>query len=172
MEWNFGMWKNNLSQSQILIAMTLALMTTVASAATLSGRVVNIADGDTLTLLVGRQHHTLKIAAIDAPERYQTWGDQSRTHLSRLAFNQSAVAECSRLDRSGYQICKVTVNTVDLGLQQIREGMAWWVRQDAHVQSAEDQSAYESAELMAKMRRLGLWGATNPVPPWEFRGRH
>lgn len=166
------MKKNNLGLGQTLITMVLALMTTAASAATLSGRVVNIADGDTLTLLVGRQHHTIKIAAIDAPERYQKWGDQSRTHLSRLAFNQTAVAECSRLERSGYQTCKVTVNTVDLGLQQISEGMAWWVRQDASIQPAEDQSAYESAELMAKMRRLGLWGETNPVPPWEFRRRN
>lgn len=166
------MRRSLLQQRQALIAITLALMTTVAGAATLSGRVINIADGDTLTLLVGRQHHTLKIAAIDAPERYQAWGDRSRTNLSRLAINQNAVADCSRLDRSGHRICKITVNTVDIGLHQIREGMAWLATQDIHTLSADDQSAYESAELMAKMRRLGLWGETNPVPPWEFRGRN
>jgi endonuclease YncB( thermonuclease family) len=163
---------NHLTRNQVLIAIALTLMGTAASADTLTGRVVDIADGDTLTLLVGRQPYKIQIAAIDAPERYQTWGDQSRTNLSRLTLNRTAVVNCSRLERWDHQSCQVTVNGIDIGLQQIREGMAWWVRQDAHAQSAEDQSAYESAELMAKMRRLGLWGATNPVPPWTFRGRN
>ena len=147
-------------------------MSTAASADTLTGRVIDIADGDTLTLLVGRQPYKIQIAAIDAPERYQTWGDQSRTNLSRLTLSRMVVANCSRLEREDHQACQVTVNGIDIGLQQIKEGMAWWIRQDTHAQSAEDQSAYESAELMAKMRRMGLWGQTNPVPPWTFRGRH
>ncbi len=162
----------HLPRNRTLIAIALTLISSAASADTLTGRVVDIADGDTLTLLVGRQSYKIQIAAIDAPERYQAWGEQSKTPLSRLTLSRTAVANCSRLERWDHQTCQVTVNGIDIGLQQIKEGMAWWVRQDAHAQSAEDQSAYESAELMAKMRRLGLWGATNPVPPWEFRGRH
>ncbi len=165
------MKSNHLTRNQILIAIALTLMGTAASADTLTGRVIDIADGDTLTLLVGRQPYKIQIVAIDAPERYQTWGDQSRTNLSRLTLNRTAVANCSRLERLDHQACQVTVNDIDIGLQQIREGMAWWLRQDAHAQSTDDQSAYESSELMAKMRRMGLWGETNPVPPWEFRGR-
>lgn len=163
---------NHPTRNQVLIAIALTLMSTAACADTLTGRVVDIADGDTLTLLVGRKPYKIQIAAIDAPERYQAWGDQSRTNLSRLTLNRTAVANCSRLERWDHQTCQVTVNGIDIGLQQIREGMAWWIRQDAHTQSAENQSAYESTELMAKMRRMGLWGATNPVPPWEFRGRN
>lgn len=145
------------------------LLPAVTSASTLTGRVVAIADGDTLTLLVGRQQHVIKLAAIDAPERYQAWGDRSQTNLSRLALNQMAVAECFRFDQKGQRLCKLTVNRADIGLAQIQSGMAWWSRQEANAQSAEDQSAYSSAELMAKLRRLGLWGDTLPVPPWEFR---
>lgn len=163
---------NHLTRNPVLIAIALTLMSTAACAETLTGRVVDIADGNTLTLLVGRQPYKIQIAAIDAPERHQAWGDQSKTNLSRLTLNRTAVANCSRLERWDHQACHVTVNGIDIGLQQIKEGMAWWVRQDTHTQSAEDQSAYESAELMAKMRRMGLWGATNPVPPWEFRGRN
>jgi len=145
-------------------------MITTASADTFTGRVVEITDGDTLTLLIGRQHRKINLAAIDAPERYQAWGDQSRTNLSRLALNQSAVATCTQLDRWGNHICKLTVSTLDIGLEQIKDGMAWWFRQDANEQTAEDQSAYGSAELLAKLKRLGLWRDTNPVPPWSFRG--
>ncbi len=153
-----------------VIATTCTLMFTTASADTFTGRVVEITDGDTLTLLVGRQHRKIKIAAIDAPERYQAWGDQSRTNLSRLALNQTTVATCTQLDRWGNNICKLTVNKLDIGLEQIKDGMAWWFRQDANEQTAEVQSAYGSAELLAKLKRLGLWRDTNPVPPWSFRG--
>jgi endonuclease YncB( thermonuclease family) len=131
---------------------------------------VAIADGDSLTLLVGHQQYTIRIAAIDAPERNQAWGDRSKTNLSRLTLNQAAVADCSRLDQWGHHVCKLTVNNVDIGLEQINGGMAWWLRKDANKQTAEDQTAYGSAELMAKLKRLGLWRDTNPVPPWIFRG--
>lgn len=161
---------HDLSPGQALLAMTLMLTIATASADSLTGRVVKIADGDTLTLAVGRQHHKIRIAAIDAPERYQAWGDRSRTHLSSLALNQAAVANCSGFDQWGHRLCKLTVNNRDIGLTQIEEGMAWWSRQNANEQPAAEQSAYGSAELMAKLKRRGLWRDTNPMPPWDFRG--
>jgi endonuclease YncB( thermonuclease family) len=161
--------KNNLIRARVLIAMASAMLTPISNADILRGYVVGITDGDSLTLLVQRQQFKIRIASIDAPERLQAWGDRSKTNLSRLTINQTAVADCPKLDRSGLRICKVTVNAVDVGLEQVKDGMAWWVRKYATEQTPEDQSSYEHAELMAKLRRLGLWGDTNPVPPWDFR---
>lgn len=159
-----------LNRTPFLLAVTLALLASTTHADTLTGRVVSITDGDTLTLQLGRQHVTLRIAAIDAPDRFQAWGDRSRTNLSRLTINRTVTANCSRVERQGSPVCSVSVNGVDLGLQQIKDGMAWWDRKGANMQSAESQSAYAHAELMAKLRRTGLWNETNPVPPWEFSG--
>ncbi|MDP2029678.1 MAG: thermonuclease family protein [Thiobacillus sp.] len=158
-----------MSRYLCVIAATCTLMITTASAETFTGHVSEITDGDTLTLLVGRQHRKINLAAIDAPERYQAWGDPSRTNLSRLALNQTAVATCTRIDQGGHHLCKLTVSKLDIGLEQIKDGMAWWFRQDANEQSVEDQSTYGSAELMAKLTRQGLWRDTNPIPPWRFR---
>ncbi|NDP48052.1 MAG: thermonuclease family protein [Sulfuriferula multivorans] len=155
-----------------VIATTCTLMITTASADTFTGRVVEVTDGDTLTLLIGRQHRTINLTAIDAPERYQAWGDPSRTNLSRLALNRNAVATCTELKQRGELVCKLVVNQRDIGLEQIQDGMAWWLRQDAKSQPAEDYSAYASAELMAKLKRLGLWRETNPIPPWDFISGH
>jgi len=153
-----------------VIAATCTLMITTASAETFTGHVSEITDGDTLTLLVGRQHRKINLAAIDAPERYQAWGDQSRTNLSRLALNQTAVATCTELNQRGELVCKLEVNQRDVGLEQLQDGMAWWLRQDAKTLPAkEDHSTYGSAELMAKLTRQGLWRDTNPIPPWQFR---
>ncbi len=163
------MWKSNFNLAHSLVAVAMTLLVPVASADTLTGHVVGITDGDTLTLLVARQQYKIRIAGIDSPERHQAWGDRSKTNISRLAFNQMAVADCPKVDRWGRKICKVTVNAVDIGMEQIKDGMAWWYRKYANEQSPEDRSAYESSELMAKLQRLGLWGDTNPVPPWDFR---
>jgi len=49
--------------------------------------------------------------------------------------------------------------------------MAWWYRKYAKEQPAEDQPIYENAELMSQLGRLGLWGDTNPMPPWISGGK-
>jgi len=159
----------NSTRGRLFVGMTLLIVSMSVHAAMLTGQVVGITDGDTLTLLVDRQQYKVRISGIDAPEKRQAWGEKSKTNLSRLAFNQEAVAECPKVDRWGRQICKVSVNAVDIGLEQIKDGMAWWYRKYAKEQSSDDQSAYENMELMAKLRRLGLWSDTNPIPPWYFR---
>ena len=157
------------TRARLFVGALLATASMTAAADTLTGFVVGITDGDTLTLLVDRQEHKVRVAGIDAPEKRQAWGEKSKTNLSRLAFNQQAVAECPKVDRYGRKICKVLVTGMDVGLAQVQEGMAWWYRKYANEQSVEDRGAYESGELMAKLKRLGLWADTNPLPPWEFR---
>ncbi len=48
----------------------------------LQGRVIAVADGDTLTLLVGVQEHRIRLGGIDAPESDQAHGTRSRAALA------------------------------------------------------------------------------------------
>ena len=49
------------------VALALSL---IAEAATLTGRVVGVPDGDSITVLdAERQQHKIRLAGIDAPER-------------------------------------------------------------------------------------------------------
>ena len=154
------------------IIASLLLFPLLASADTFMGFVTEITDGDTIKILDSEKVlHKIRIAGIDAPERTQPFGSKSTASMGRLAFNKDAVADCPKTDRYGRLVCKVTVNGVDVGLQQIKDGMAWWFRRYAKEQSPQDQADYEAAETMAKLRRLGLWNDTNPIPPWEWR-RH
>jgi endonuclease YncB( thermonuclease family) len=147
-----------------------------ARAETFDGYIVSISDGDTLTLLVRREQHRIRIAGIDAPEHFQPYGNRSRTNLSGFAYSQDARAECYKKDIYGRDVCKVWVKpcsncgkSLDVGLAQVSEGMAWWDRYRANEQSEEDRGRYQSAERMAKLRRFGLWRDTKPVPPWVWR---
>ena len=153
----------------MLFLATLSGLSTGTTADTITGKVVGIADGDTLTLLVERIQYKIRVMGIDSPERKQAWGDQAKTSLGRLAFNRIAIADCPKVDRWGRKICKVTVDAVDVGQMQIKSGMAWWYRQYANEQQQADRVAYEKSESQARLEGVGLWSESNPVPPWSFR---
>jgi len=135
----------------------------------LVGKVVPVADGDTLTILVGKEAHRVRLAGIDAPEKKQPFGNRSKQNLSRLAYGKEAKADCPKRDRYGRAVCKVYVGGQDIGLIQIRDGLAWWYRAYAHEQSPEDRRRYELEERDARLRNWGLWSDPRSVPPWDWR---
>ncbi|WP_345534710.1 thermonuclease family protein [Viridibacterium curvum] len=152
------------------VLLSLLSVQTEAQGQTLTGRVVAVADGDTLTLLDDqRQQYKIRIAGIDAPEKQQPFGSASKASLSELAFDQMATAVCPKRDRYGRSVCVVTVKGRDVGLEQIRRGMAWWYREYEHEQSASDRAEYERLENYARSSKLGLWTAPDAVPPWSWR---
>ena len=62
-----------------LAALAIALTCLGAHAERLSGRVVGIQDGDTLTLLdANRREQRIRLAGIDAPEARQRYGQAAR----------------------------------------------------------------------------------------------
>lgn len=140
-----------------------------AHAETLTGRVIAVADGDTLTILATRQQYKIRLAGIDAPEKKQDFGQRAKTNLLTLAFGQSASADCRKRDRYQRQICVVSVAGKDVGLAQIRSGLAWWYKRYAREQTPNERLNYEQAEFIAQTHRLGLWSNNNPVPPWDWR---
>ncbi len=160
---------------------TLLFLIAPAQAATISGKVINVADGDTTTVLdVDRTQHRIRIGGIDAPERKQPFGDTARQSMARMVSGKEVVADCHKVDRYGRQVCKVFAQptdcptcgmTLDVGHAQILAGMAWWYREYAKEQPAEDRVRYEAAEQDAQARKLGLWRDANPVAPWEWRRR-
>ena len=72
------------------------------SAETLTGQVVGVHDGDTLTLrVVGNQPVKVRLAGLDAPELDQTYGQKAKRALSALAFGKEARAESPEPDNYG-----------------------------------------------------------------------
>ena len=109
-----------------LTALLIAACVQAYAGTVISGRVVAVADGDTLTLLdANQQQHIVRLDGIDAPEKGQPFGQASKRHLSGLAFDRVATAECHKADRYRRNVCRITVNDADLCLEQLRAGMAW-----------------------------------------------
>jgi micrococcal nuclease len=147
----------------------LFLLACSVQAETLTGYVTEITDGDTIVVLdADHRQHRIRLAGIDAPERHQAFGSRSTENIARLTFNKNVTVVWKKEDR-GRPIGKVTVNGVDVSLEQVKAGMAWWYRKYAKEQSPTDRRLYEQAEQQAQAQRLGLWADKDPIPPWDFR---
>lgn len=155
---------------RLSIAFWALLLTASAGAETITGQVVAVADGDSLTILDARSRaHKIRLAGIDAPERRQPFGDEAKRSLSGLAFSRQAAVDVRKRDRYGRALGAVVVEGSDVNAEQIRRGMAWHFKRYESEQSASDRARYAQAEADARRERRGLWAHTSPVPPWDWR---
>ena len=164
-----------------LLPVVLLFIASATQATTLMGRVVGVADGDSVTVLdENLEQHKIRLQGIDAPERAQPFGQRSKQNLSRLVFNKDVRVEWNKRDRYGRIVgkvwtqpvsCPTCAMTLDVGHAQITVGLAWWYRKYAGEQSPEDRGAYEFSEQEARAKGVGLWSHPDPVPPWEWRRR-
>lgn len=78
--------------------------------AVISGRVVGVSDGDTVTVLdAGKRQHRVRLLGIDAPEKDQDFGQASKQHLSDLVFGREVSVEYKKQYRYGRTLGKVMV---------------------------------------------------------------
>lgn len=130
---------------------------------TIAGDVVGVADGDTLTILAGRQEVRVRLSEIDAPERRQAFGTVSRQHLAMLCFRKQAVVMVESTDRYGRVVGRVACAGVDANAAMVRAGLAW-----AYARYLRDPRI-AALEREARVARRGLWRDPNPTPPWSYR---
>ena len=146
-----------------LIALSLMLSLAVG-AKDLTGRVVRVADGDTLTVLdASNTQHKIRLNKIDAPEKGQAFGNASKKHLSSMVFGKDVSVEWQKKDRYGRILGEVYVGTTNVNLQMVKDGYAW------HYKFYDKTPSYAEAETQAREKRLGLWVDSNPVEPYQFR---
>jgi endonuclease YncB( thermonuclease family) len=136
-------------------------------AETISGRVITVVDGDTLTVLdAGNKRRSLRLAGVDAPERGQPFYVESARSLAAVCYRKPATVETAPKDASVPLVAKVECAGVDASSEQVRRGMAWTAK--AYVPLG---SALVELEAYARLRQLGLWADPDPVAPWEWRAR-
>lgn len=144
----------------------LALVATGVSAAeVLNGKVVRIADGDTVTLLIaGNKQERIRLAEIDAPESGQAFGNRSKQSLVQMCGGATnATVAVQNRDRYGRIVGRLTCNGIDTTREQVARGMAWVYR------AYSKDASLLTLEQKAKQGRIGLWADPNPVGPWDWR---
>ena len=69
-----------------------------------SGKVVKTTDGDTVTVLVGKEQIKVRLASIDAPERRQPFGEKSKDRLAEAVQAQEVEVAQTDVDRYGRRV--------------------------------------------------------------------
>ncbi len=138
-----------------------------APAFKLSGRVVKVNDGDTITILdAERAQHKIRLHGIDTPEYDQPYGKAAKRKLSDLVSGKGVGIDIKDIDRYGRTVGVVYINSSNINLAMVRSGYAWWYRYFAR-----SDDALREAEEQARANELGLWADPDPVAPWDWRRR-
>lgn len=156
--------------TRILLLIASLLLVHTATADTINGRVVGVADGDTVTILDNSNTQwKIRLMGIDAPEKKMPFGQKSKEALSALVFNKQVQVEFNKRDKYGRTVGKIMVDGVDANLEQVRSGLAWHYKQYQREQSPADRIVYAQAEEQARAAKRGLWADADPTPPWDWR---
>lgn len=138
-------------------------------AETFLANVIAVIDGDTVMVLQGNKKTTVRLADIDAPEKRQPWGSESRAALSKLLLRKAVRVTAKAMDDYGRKVALVELDggpnrtLINASHEQLRRGMAW-----ADPFHRADKNAI-SLQTEAQRARLGLWQQAHPQPPWAFR---
>ena len=109
----------------------------------------------------------VRIAAIDAPELRQAYGDSARQQLVRLCLQRRARIEPLSTDSYGRTVANVRCGQTDVATEQVRLGLAWvapsYAKAHPHLAPLQQQ---------ARAHKRGLWAQRRPVSPWTYRHRY
>lgn len=137
----------------------------VVHAGQITGKVVSVADGDTITVLTGAKESVkVRFYGIDAPESRQAFGARAKQELSGLVFGKVVTVDVVDVDQYGRSVGRVGIAGMDVNLEMVRRGFAWWYRA-----YAKKDATLAAAETEARNAGRGLWADKMPTPPWEFR---
>jgi endonuclease YncB( thermonuclease family) len=133
------------------------------------GRVVEIVDGKTAVIEVptgGRV--TVVLQFIETPEREQPLYQMVKDHLATLVLGKTVEFLPRRILERG-SVGQIFLGGVDISRQMLRDGAAWYALPEKSAQEPRDSELYMATEAQAKVEKLGVWGAENIKPAWEFR---
>ena len=153
----------NDQQTLISALASLTLVASLPALADFTGRVVGVADGDSITVLQDREQVKVRLVDIDAPEKAQPFGNRSKQALEALVKGREVKVVERGKDRYERTLARIYRGDLDVNAEQVRQGMAWVFRR-----YSVDTALY-AIEAEAKEQKRGLWRDPNPTPPWEWR---
>ena len=161
-----GAGKKRTALNALFALLLLVCALNPAQGAEFTGKVTAVVDGDTVMALRNGQVVKIRLAGIDAPEKEQDFGQESRQSL--IALVQGKLVHVSTLAIDDYDrlVAKISVAGLNVNQEQVRRGMAWnYSRSNKNTTLAEMEKA-------ARVTRLGLWSQADPVSPSIWRKTH
>ncbi|MBD5418326.1 MAG: thermonuclease family protein [Desulfovibrio sp.] len=138
------------------LMLVLAFSVTAFARSEFSGKVVRVADGDTITVLVpGNQQEKVRLYGIDCPEKGQAFGQKARRFTADRVAGRNVTVSVLDTDRYGRAVG--VVKTEDgriLNQELLANGYAWLYTRYC---TASFCSEWQAQEMRAKKAKAGLW---------------
>ncbi len=95
----------------------------------LTGKVISVADGDTITVLDRSKRQTkIRLYGIDTPEKGQAFGKVAKKYTARLSHKKQAIVEVHETDKYGRTVGVVFVDGINVNEEIIKAGYGWQYR--------------------------------------------
>ena len=142
----------------------LFFFTSYCSAEYLENLIIKrIVDGDTIHVFYKEEVYKIRLTEIDAPERDQPYGNDSKQYLKQLLKEGRVDIHIFGTDRFGRRLARLYWNGMDINRELVSEGYAW-----VYDRYVSDESFYENQSKARKLKK-GLWRGSSPIKPWEWR---
>lgn len=152
-----------------LLLLTIFCSLLAVKANTLNGRVVEVLDGKTMTVENTGRRIKVALKLAEPPEKEQAYSDVARLHLSGLVLGRQVAVEYTGLGAEALLLGRVFCENRDVGLQMIRDGVAWFDRSYESELNEAERRVYADSEQAARSEHRGIWQDPAPVAPWEWR---
>lgn len=147
-----------------IFALSLALLAAPVAYADFQGKVIKVADGDTITVLVnGNTQERVRLENIDAPESSQAYGQQARNFLNSQVYGKFVYVKSNKMDLYKRHIGTIYLGNYNVNQSIVQNGYAWAFREYL------TDPNYIKYEQYARQNRLGLWKDNNPIYPSNWR---
>jgi len=140
-----------------------------AETRSMEGTITRVSDGDTVWLQPddrSRAPIKLRLQGIDAPERCQAWGEQSRTALAARVLQRRVAVSTRSHDDYGRALGTVALDGEDINAWMVAQGHAWSARWHRSV------GIYGVHERSARASNRGLFAQPDAIEPRQFRKLH
>ncbi|MCD4782988.1 MAG: thermonuclease family protein [Candidatus Eremiobacteraeota bacterium] len=129
-----------------------------------TGKVVRVADGDTILVMHDGKEEKVRLLGIDCPELNQPYGYEAKRFTARKTRFKTVKVKYRKRDKYKRTLGWVKLpDNKDLSRELLKAGLAWWYRyysKDKKLGKLENE---------ARKAKRGLWQGKNPIPPWDWR---
>ena len=159
-------YRNSSARWLGLALLALALLFPLsAAAASLAGKIVNVAAGDLVILkdMSGRKHK-IRLYGVACPAKDQPYAGEARKHTASLVSGKRILVRVYGRDRYGNKTGLVFADDISVNESLIKKGLAWRLAESCNESFCK---AWLGFEDKAKARKAGLWKQKDPIPPWK-----
>ncbi len=129
----------------------------------LTGKIVRVADGDTVTLLDNNgKKRKIRLDGIDCPEIGQEHGDEAREYVEKLTMNKYASVAIIGIDQYDRILGVLYIDDMNVNENLLTTGLAW-------VYKYNKNTAYHALEKKAREKKINIWSNPNSIDPHTWR---